>query len=57
MNGAPGLLTKDGVGPVVGVAPLDFDGGLLRGVYSIVNPEKLRHLGPVRDLGDLLHSS
>ena len=33
---------------------LEFFGGFVRGVRSIVNPDKLRHLGPVADLGALM---
>jgi RNA polymerase sigma-70 factor (ECF subfamily) len=33
---------------------LDIAEGQIQGVNSIVNPDKLRHLGPVADLGALL---
>ncbi len=33
---------------------LDVDGGQIQAVSSIVNPDKLRHLGPVADLRALL---
>jgi RNA polymerase sigma-70 factor, ECF subfamily len=33
---------------------LDIAGGQIRSISSIVNPEKLRHLGPVGDLRSLL---
>ena len=33
---------------------LELEGGSVRSINSIVNPDKLRHLGPVADLGDLL---
>ena len=33
---------------------LDVAGGQIRGIRSVVNPEKLAHLGPVGDLGSLL---
>jgi len=33
---------------------LDIAGGQVKGVSSIVNPDKLRHVGPVGDLRVLL---
>lgn len=33
---------------------LDVADGQIQGVSAIVNPDKLRHLGPVGDLGALL---
>jgi len=30
---------------------LDIEGGLIRAIHSILNPEKLGHLGPVSDVG------
>ena len=33
---------------------LDVAEGQIQGVSGIVNPDKLRHLGPVADLGRLL---
>jgi hypothetical protein len=33
---------------------LEIAGGQVRGVNSIVNPDKLRHVGPVGDLRALL---
>ena len=44
----------DGEGHVVNVMALEIDGGYVRGVRSIVNPDKLGHLGPVADLGSLM---
>lgn len=33
---------------------LDVEGGAVRAIRSIVNPDKLVHLGPVGDLNALL---
>jgi RNA polymerase sigma-70 factor (ECF subfamily) len=33
---------------------LDIAEGQIQGVSAIVNPDKLRHLGPLADLGALL---
>jgi RNA polymerase sigma-70 factor (TIGR02957 family) len=54
VNGAPGALLLDGEDRLIGVWALDISGDQIEGVSSIVNPEKLAHLGPVADLGALL---
>ena len=33
---------------------LDIADGRVQAIHSVVNPEKLRHLGPVGDLRELL---
>jgi RNA polymerase sigma-70 factor (ECF subfamily) len=38
----------------LGILAVDVAGGRVETVYSIVNPDKLRHLGPVGDLAALL---
>ena len=32
------------------VVGLDIEGGRIRAIHSILNPEKLGHLGPVSDI-------
>lgn len=54
VNGQPGLLNRDPRGRVFGVLALEIAGEEIRGIRSIVNPDKLRHLGEVGDLGELL---
>jgi RNA polymerase sigma-70 factor (ECF subfamily) len=54
INGQPGALFFDGEGRLIGVIILDVADGQIQGVSSIVNPDKLRHLGPVADLRALL---
>ena len=54
INGSPGTLMLDGQNRVVGVWVLEIGGGQVQGVQSIVNPDKLAHLGPTTDLGSLL---
>jgi RNA polymerase sigma-70 factor (ECF subfamily) len=55
MNGQPGTLLLDREGRLIAVMILDVAEGQIQGVSSIVNPDKLRHLGPVADdLGALL---
>jgi hypothetical protein len=54
MNGQPGALFLDREGRLIGVMILDVADGQIQGVNSVVNPDKLRHLGPVADLNALL---
>jgi RNA polymerase sigma-70 factor (TIGR02957 family) len=54
VNGQPGALVFDREGRLIGVMILDVAEGQIQGVSSIVNPDKLRHLGPVADLRALL---
>jgi RNA polymerase sigma-70 factor (ECF subfamily) len=56
VNGAPGGLWLDPRRRVVSVWSLDVAGGRITGIRSIVNPDKLAHLGPVGDLTSLLTS-
>ncbi|HEX4428985.1 MAG TPA: RNA polymerase sigma-70 factor [Frankiaceae bacterium] len=50
VNGQPGALLRHPTGAIISVLSLDISGGQVCGVRSIVNPDKLRHLGPVADL-------
>jgi RNA polymerase sigma-70 factor (TIGR02957 family) len=54
VNGQPGTLFLDRDGRLISVAILDIADGQIQGVSAIVNPDKLRHLGPVADLRALL---
>ena len=54
MNGQPGAQFLDREGRLISVAILDIADGQIQGVSAIVNPDKLRHLGPVGDLRKLL---
>jgi RNA polymerase sigma-70 factor (TIGR02957 family) len=57
VNGGPGALYLDAQQRLVGVMGLEITGGEITGIRSIVNPDKLRHLGPVGDFGSLLRSA
>jgi RNA polymerase sigma-70 factor (ECF subfamily) len=46
VNGQPGALSFDGDGNIINVMSVDIAGGRIQGIHSMVNPEKLRHLGP-----------
>ena len=57
VNGSPGGLLLDGAGRIIGVWALDLANGKIQGISSIVNPDKLGHLGPTADLKSLLHAA
>ena len=57
VNGGPGALILDGQQRLIGVWALDIAGGQITSISSIVNPDKLTHLGPVADLRSLLRSA
>jgi len=57
VNGGPGAIFLDAQQRVFGVCALDVADGRIVGVSSIVNPDKLTHLGPVANLGSLLRSA
>jgi len=54
VNGEPGMLVLDAEDRLVGVVTVDVADGCVSAVNSIFNPDKLRHLGPVADRGELL---
>jgi len=53
VNGEPGAVTYDPEGRVINVFALDIADGIVTTVRSVVNPDKLGHLGPVSDLARL----
>jgi RNA polymerase sigma-70 factor (ECF subfamily) len=57
VNDGPGALVLDAQKRLIGVIALDIAGGQIRSINSIVNPDKLAHLGPVGDLTSLLSSA
>jgi RNA polymerase sigma-70 factor (TIGR02957 family) len=57
VNGQPGAVFLDRDGRLLGVMSLDVAEGQIQGVSAIVNPDKLRHLGPVGDVRALLRRS
>ena len=57
VNGQPGAVTVDGDGKLLSVLALDIVGGEIRSISSVVNPDKLRHLGPVGDMGSFIRSA
>jgi RNA polymerase sigma-70 factor (TIGR02957 family) len=57
VNGGPGALLLDGEQRLIAVWALEVSGGAIRAINSVVNPEKLAHLGPVADVRKLLKNS
>jgi RNA polymerase sigma factor (sigma-70 family) len=53
VNGQPGAVVYDAEDRVISVLGLDVDGGVVQTIRSVVNPDKLGHLGPVSDLARL----
>jgi RNA polymerase sigma-70 factor (ECF subfamily) len=54
INGQPGAITRDPDGNITNVFALEINDGTVQTIRSIINPEKLRHLGPVADVRALL---
>jgi RNA polymerase sigma-70 factor (TIGR02957 family) len=51
VNGEPGIITLDAEGRLVNVIAVEIAAGQIQSVNSVVNPDKLRHLGlPLSDL-------
>jgi RNA polymerase sigma-70 factor (ECF subfamily) len=53
INGQPGAMFLDADGSLINVFVLDIADGRVRTVRSVINPEKLRHLGPLADVPKL----
>jgi RNA polymerase sigma-70 factor (TIGR02957 family) len=54
INGQPGALVFDAEGKVFSAFALEIFGGQVQSVRSVVNPDKLRHLGEVADMRAVL---
>ncbi len=49
VNGQPGAILRDRNGNVVSTLSLDVLGGRIQTIRSVINPDKLGHVGPVAD--------
>ncbi|MFF4270322.1 RNA polymerase sigma-70 factor [Streptomyces sp. NPDC001536] len=49
VNGEPGAVFRDRDGKVLHTMVLDVHDGRIRTIRNVINPDKLRHLGPVAD--------
>jgi RNA polymerase sigma-70 factor (ECF subfamily) len=57
VNGQPGAVVRDASGRVVNVMTLDVLDGRIQVVRSVINPDKLQHLGPVADAWALMRGT
>ena len=56
INGQPGAMIVDDQQRLISVLSLDIAGGVVRAVRSVINPDKLRHLGALADIRALLRT-
>ena len=57
VNGQPGAIFRDRDGRVINVLALDVLDGRIQTIRSVINPDKLRHLGPVADAWALMRET
>jgi RNA polymerase sigma-70 factor (ECF subfamily) len=57
VNGGPGAVFVDPQERLISVIALEVAGGRVTSIRSIVNPDKLQHLGPVGDFASLVRSA
>ncbi len=50
VNGQPGALVRDAAGALVNVFSFDIADGAMQAIRSVINRDKLRHLGPLADV-------
>jgi RNA polymerase sigma-70 factor (TIGR02957 family) len=50
VNGQPGAVSYDAEGRVINVFAFDIADGVVQVIRSVLNPDKLHHLGPVSDV-------
>jgi RNA polymerase sigma-70 factor (ECF subfamily) len=56
VNGQPGAMFLDPSGRLMYVMTVDIAEGVVQTVRSIINPQKLRHLGPLADVRAMMHA-
>jgi RNA polymerase sigma-70 factor (ECF subfamily) len=57
VNGQPGAVFRDPEGRVINVLTVDVLDGRIQVIRSVINPDKLRHVGPVADAWALLRET
>ena len=57
LNGQPGAIFRDRDGKVVNTFTLDILDGQIQTIRSVINPDKLRHVGPVADAWAIIHEA
>jgi RNA polymerase sigma-70 factor (ECF subfamily) len=49
VNDQPGAILRDGDGKIIAIVVLDVLDGRIQTIRTVINPDKLEHLGPVAD--------
>ncbi|MFI5898281.1 RNA polymerase sigma-70 factor [Actinoplanes sp. NPDC051513] len=57
LNGQPGALFRDREGRIVNTITLDILDGRVQTIRAVLNPDKLRHLGPVADAWSVIRET
>jgi RNA polymerase sigma-70 factor, ECF subfamily len=57
INSQPGAIIRDRAGNVFSTLALDVLDGRIQTIRSVINPDKLAHLGPVADAHAVIHSA
>ncbi len=57
VNGQPGAIFRDRDGKVLNTLALDILEGQIQAIRSVINPDKLGHLGPVADAWAIAHEA
>jgi RNA polymerase sigma-70 factor (ECF subfamily) len=57
VNGQPGAVFRDASGRVINVLTVDVLDGRIQVIRSVINPDKLHHLGPVADAWALMRET
>jgi RNA polymerase sigma-70 factor (ECF subfamily) len=57
VNGQPGAILRDRDGKVTNILALDILDGEIQTIRSIINPDKLEHVGPVADAWAVLRAT
>jgi RNA polymerase sigma-70 factor (ECF subfamily) len=57
VNGQPGVMFADEDGRIAVVMSVDIADGVVQTIRSVINPDKLAHLGPVADVRAILRRS
>jgi RNA polymerase sigma-70 factor (ECF subfamily) len=57
VNGQPGAIFRDRDNKVIGTLTLDVLDGQIETIRSVVNPDKLGHVGPVADAGAVIREA
>jgi RNA polymerase sigma-70 factor (ECF subfamily) len=57
VNGQPGAIFRDRDGKVVNTWTLDILNGQIQTIHSVINPDKLGHVGPVADAWTILREA